>query len=463
MVFSSEFFLCISLPGALLGYFALSFSRTMQNLFLLAVSLFFYAWGEPYAIFLMLFSICANYVLALLLVRKWKIFWFVVALFANLMPLAIFKYSFFIISNINKLFSLTLPEPRLALPIGISFFTFQALSYVIDVYRGKVEPQSSVFKLGLYISFFPQLVAGPIVRYTDIEKQINNRRYVSGDFIYGCRRFAVGLAKKVLLADHLAEIADFSFDPVNPLSVSILWLGAIAYAFQIYFDFSGYSDMAIGLGRMFGFKFGENFRNPYGATSISDFWRRWHISLGSWFRDYVYIPLGGNRVRRIRLVFNLLVVWSLTGLWHGANWTFVMWGLGYFVLIAFEKVFANFSIPPFLRLLARPYALLSVLLLWVLFRSSDIAAAVGYLKGMLCMSGFPVFDDMALCQLRSGWAWLALATTICIVSPRSEGLYHLGGGYCKIVLRELFFIVLFLLSIAAVVNSSYSPFIYFNF
>ena len=315
--------------------------RKYKNLVLLAFSILFYAWGEPAFVLVMLLSIFINYLLGRL-IDKYRnhdkaLLW--TSVLFNLGILFIFKYLCFTLQNISWLISKDFSSIKIALPIGISFFTFQAMSYVIDVYKKKVQVQKSLFNLGLYIALFPQLIAGPIVRYETIEKKIENRDENYDDFAEGTVRFIQGLAKKVIIANNVALVSDAAFEtPINELSTAFAWLGAIAYSLQLYFDFSGYSDMAIGLGKMFGFHFLENFNYPYMASSITDFWRRWHISLSSWFRDYVYFPLGGSRVdSKARHIFNLFIVWLLTGIWHGANWTFIVWGLFYFILLVIEK------------------------------------------------------------------------------------------------------------------------------
>ena len=339
MLFSSLVFLIVFLPIVLFGYYVLFRKwRPAQNIFLLLASLVFYAWGEPKFVFVMIASILFNWLMGLLADRhrarkKLAGLWIVLDVAGNLGLLFVFKYLMFALNNVNTLFGTALPVPQIALPIGISFFTFQAMSYVIDVYRGDGQVQKNPLYVGLYISLFPQLIAGPIVRYQTVADEIQNRKETWADFADGVQRFLIGFLKKVLLANTMAIIADGVFDSQKPVCAAASALGLIAYTLQIYYDFGGYSDMGIGLGRMFGFHFLENFDYPYISTSITEFWRRWHISLGTWFRDYVYIPLGGSRVKKPRLVLNLFVVWMLTGIWHGANWTFVAWGFLYFVLL----------------------------------------------------------------------------------------------------------------------------------
>ena len=472
MVFSSDIFLYFVLPMVFGGFWALHRFPNAQNVFLCLASLMFYAWGEPLVVFVMLASIAANWVLALAMPAcrtSWRakaLLW--AAVVFNVGLLVVFKYLGFLADTANHLLGTSLPVPSIPLPIGISFFTFQALSYVIDVYRGSVPPRCNPLDVGLYIAFFPQLVAGPIIRYDAFAPQIHGRRVCADDLVHGSRRFLVGLAKKTLIADRLADLADLHFnaapDMLSAAPVAGLWLGALAYAFQIFFDFSGYSDMAIGLGRLFGFRFAENFNRPYAASSITDFWRRWHISLSSWFRDYVYIPLGGNRVSRPRWIANLFAVWLLTGIWHGANWTFVVWGLGYFVFLLLEKLPDWSRAPRCLRPLARPYALLSILLLWVVFRSDSLSFAARYLAGMFSLLRGPVWDASSSSQLRAYAPWFAAAVACCIdFRSLVAGVRNRMPPLAWAWLHEAALLLLALAVFAAISNSSYSPFIYFNF
>ncbi len=393
MVFSSLIFLFVFFPLILLGYYIGLKQHMHRNIFLFIVSLIFYSWGEPTYIIIMLLSIWVNYKIGIQIenhsaTRYNKVQKYILAIgvFFNLFLLFMFKYEGFIVANITKIIPIRLASLNLPLPIGISFFTFQALSYLVDVYRKDVPAQKSVLNLGLYISFFPQLVAGPIVRYNTIVEQIEERHTTLPQFNDGIKRFITGVGKKIIFANNFAIVAEASFSS-NDLSISFAWLGAIAYTLQIYYDFSGYSDMAIGLGKMFGFEFLENFNYPYISKTITEFWRRWHISLGSWFRDYVYFPLGGSRVGKLRLVFNLLVVWSLTGIWHGAAWQFIAWGLLYFVVLTFEKL-TNLSSRLnniVLSSIYRMFTMLFVVLGWVLFASADITQAMEHIRSMFGM------------------------------------------------------------------------------
>lgn len=472
MLFSSTTFLYLFLPVVLVFNFLIfRKSRTLQNIFLLFASLFFYAWGEPKFVLIMLASIIVNWLMGLLISKnrgKKGASRLIIALdvIFNLGLLFVFKYLTFSGNIVNSVFGLNLPVPNIALPIGISFFTFQAMSYVIDVYREKGEVQTNILYVGLYISFFPQLIAGPIVRYETIADQIKNRKETLDDFFDGFARFVVGLAKKVLLANSFAIVADQAFDTLNAgASISVLfgWLGAIAYTLQIFFDFSGYSDMAIGLGRMFGFHFLENFDYPYISRSLTEFWRRWHMSLGTWFRDYVYIPLGGSRCGKARSILNLFVVWLLTGIWHGANFTFIVWGLMYFVLLVFEKQTGLHNKGGkvsniFLWL----YAMLFVVVGWVIFRAESIGDAFAYIKTMFGLNGNALSDGLFIGWFKQNLILLAvglIASTpvFKLVSNKTKNCAAIG--YIKAI--GLF--VLFVLSVASLVSSSYNPFIYFNF
>jgi len=470
MLFSSSEFLFFFLPGVIFSYYVLcGKNRLLQNMLLLVASLFFYAWGEPKFVFVMVLSIMANWFFGLL-VHKFKAHKSAVrgiltaATVFNLGIMFIFKYFMFSIENVNSLFGFTLSVPVIALPIGISFFTFQAFSYVLDINRGVGEVQKNPFYVGLYISFFPQLIAGPIVRYETIAHEIKHRKETLDDFTSGVTRFIVGFLKKVLLANTMAVIAKNAFDVQGTLSVGLAWLGVFAYAFQIYFDFSGYSDMAIGMGKMFGFHFLENFNYPYISKSISEFWRRWHISLGTWFRDYVYFPLGGSRVKsKIRLVFNLFIVWFLTGIWHGANWTFIFWGLMYYVLITYEKL-TNFEekLKKF-GWLKYIYTMSFVLFGWVLFRAQNLSAAGEYLMAMFGLTGNPLIDDAFVLNLTQNLVFLAacavfsLPTAVIIREKIGDRSKVTGAVYAAGLM------ILLLAAVSYLIKGSYNPFIYFNF
>ncbi|MDO4569098.1 MAG: MBOAT family O-acyltransferase [Planctomycetia bacterium] len=471
MLFSSEIFLFLFLPFMLFVYYGLLFRwRSLQNLFLLGMSLLFYAYGEPWFVLVMVTSILANWIFGLL-VEKFRenrtagrgIL--IAMLVVNLGILGYFKYWMFFLGNINYFIGSYIPIPQITLPIGISFFTFQAISYVMDIYRGKGKAQKNPCNVGLYIAFFPQLIAGPIVRYETIAEQIHGRRESLDDFSEGACRFIVGLSKKMLLANTMALVADAAFEMApTDRCVLMAWMGALAYTFQIYFDFSGYSDMAIGLGKMFGFHFLENFQYPYVSRSVSEFWRRWHMSLSSFFRDYVYIPLGGNRVNNARLILNLFVVWALTGLWHGANWTFIGWGLFYFVLLVFEKYtgFEKRGNSSFLLPLKHLYTILAFVLGWVLFRAENIAAAGTYFQTLFGLAGTPFFNDFVVFYFHESRYFFAFAVLFSMpVVPWLEKRW--GGRACFEMLRVLAYCALFFVSVVYVVQGGRNPFIYFNF
>lgn len=472
MLFSSTTFLYLFLPTVLFFNFVVfRKSRLLQNIFLLFASLFFYAWGEPKFVLVMIASIITNWFFGLMVSKKrdsQKLCKLLIALDVtfNLAILFVFKYLAFTFGIIDGVFKAGLPIPNIALPIGISFFTFQAMSYVLDVYRQKGEVQTNVLYVGLYISFFPQLIAGPIVRYDTIADQIKNRKETVDDFFDGFARFVVGLAKKVLLANSFAFLADQSFDAVkngNSISVMFGWLGAIAYTLQIFFDFSGYSDMAIGLGRMFGFHFLENFDYPYISTSITEFWRRWHISLGTWFRDYLYIPLGGSRCSKGKNIFNLFVVWFLTGLWHGANFTFIIWGLMYFVLLVIEKLTGlHKKTGKKIIVFKWLYTILFVVLGWVLFRSESIGDAIRYLGSMFGLAGNAFLDGTFTAWFTQNMILLTVGIILCTPLFRMLDRKFENSNVAGYI-KAIGIICLFVLSVASLVSSAYNPFIYFNF
>ena len=472
MLFSSTTFLYLFLPIVLFfNFIVFKKSRLLQNIFLLFASLFFYAWGEPKFVLVMIASIVVNWFFGLIISKKRDnkiISKLIIALDVafNLSLLFVFKYLTFAGNVFNDITGMNLTIPSIALPIGISFFTFQAMSYVIDVYRQKGEVQTNILYVGLYISFFPQLIAGPIVRYETIADEIKNRKETVDDFFNGFARFVVGLSKKVLLANSFAILADQTFDSAkngDSISVMFSWLGAIAYTLQIFFDFSGYSDMAIGLGRMFGFHFLENFDYPYISTSITEFWRRWHISLGTWFRDYLYIPLGGSRCGKARNIFNLFVVWFLTGLWHGANFTFIAWGLMYFVLLVIEKLTGiHKKNGKVINVFKWIYTILFVVLGWVLFRANSISDAIVYLKSMFGLNGNVFSDGMFIGWFTQNLILLVIGIVLCtpifkVLSEKTKNSNVVG------FVKTGALIGLFVLSVASLVSSSYNPFIYFNF
>ena len=465
MLFSSTVFLFVFLPSVLLGYYLLSRFHRAQNLLLLLASLLFYAWGEPVYVFLMLGSIVGNYLFGLALSNaKRRKAWLVAAVCFNLGILFYFKYSAFTVSNLNALFALHLPVRNIALPIGISFFTFQAMSYVIDVYRGTAAVQRNMFDLGLYIAFFPQLIAGPIVRYNSIAEQIQHRRVTPEGFQDGVWRFTLGFAKKVILANTLSLAAEkaFSLAGAGEITTAMAWLGSLAYTFQIYFDFSGYSDMAIGLGALFGFRFEENFNYPYLSRSVSEFWNRWHISLGRWFRDYVYFPLGGSRVSKGKLLRNLFVVWLLTGIWHGAAWQFIVWGLGYGVLVSLEKL-TGFPRRCKSKVLRVGYAVLTFLIVnagWVVFGAQDLSAALVQWRAMLGSGAAP---DLTAAFYWTEYRPIFLLAAFFSTPLLKSALSRLPGGAWREVLRAVCMLALLLVSVSYLVMGAHNPFIYFNF
>ena len=477
MLFPSVEFIFAFLPIVLTVYFILLRRNVLlKNIWLFAASLFFYAFGEGSFILLMLGEILLDYLLALFLNRSQKR-WarrtlLGIAIISNIGILGIFKYASFVCVDI-----LHLPPDAVGiaadihLPLGISFFTFQALSYVLDVYMGKVDATGSFLNVGLYVSFFPQLVAGPIVRFTDIADAINNRKESIDGFSSGVVRFLIGLSKKVLIANNMALVADAAWKLIIgdrlEASVAMAWLGAISYTLQIYFDFSGYSDMAIGLGKIFGFDFPENFTHPYIATSLTEFWRRWHISLSSWFRDYVYIPLGGSRRGEARTYINLMIVWLLTGIWHGANYTFVVWGLLYGILLMIEKVIcAHKAIRKqslIQRIFGHLYTMIVVTLAWVIFRSDSINDALIYILGMFGRGSGKLVDRVFVAYLKQNICFYIPAIIGCM--PILESLEIKFGEKNPIYNVAFGATVLagFVISVSYIINNGYNPFIYFNF
>lgn len=466
MVFSSTIFLCVYLPLVLLGYYICP--KKGKNLFLLIVSLIFYAWGEPKYVFLMIFSILVNYVFGLLMdkhrenKKRLKLL-LVISVIIDLGLLSVFKYTDFIITNINSVFGAGFDLLNIALPIGISFYTFQAMSYTIDVYRDDVRVQRNLIDFGMYITMFPQLIAGPIVRYTDVQDQLAERNVTTADFSEGIMRFVVGLGKKVLLANQMGAVWTQIYALGGDISALMAWTGAAAYTFQIYFDFSGYSDMAIGLGRMFGFKFPENFRYPYESVSITDFWRRWHITLSTWFKEYLYIPLGGNRRGLARQALNLLIVWTLTGFWHGAGWNFVMWGLYYFAILFIEKLFLLKALDKLPRLFRHAYALLLIVIGWVIFASDDVSVMLPYLGSMFGANGALGGMDVYTLLTRA-----ALMVICCVASTElPKRLFVTAAGKMNekaaFTVKIVLTLTLLALSVVFLIGDSYNPFLYFRF
>ena len=460
MVFSSFVFLLVFLPLILLLYY-ISPGR-IKNLVLLLGSLLFYAWGEPVYVLIMLFSTVFDYTNGRLISyfkagnrNLWAKAVLIVDICGNLGILGFFKYADFFIGTVNSLTGAGIGLLQIALPIGISFYTFQTMSYTIDVYRGQVPPQRNILDFATYVTLFPQLIAGPIVQYKTVAHELGKRRVGLEDFSEGVYRFSKGLAKKVLLANQIGSLWD-TISSMQELTVATAWLGAIAYSFQIYFDFSGYSDMAIGLGRMFGFHFLENFDFPYVSKSITEFWRRWHISLGSWFREYVYIPLGGNRKGKLRQVMNLLIVWMLTGLWHGASWNFVLWGLYYGLLLILEKLFLSKIMERLSGVLKHIYSLFLILLGWMIFAQTDMSRLGVYLKAMFGVGVELVNSDFWYFLSCNGV--LLVILVLCSMNVWKR-IPQKMLGVCKPVLMVLFMA----LSFAFLVGDSYNPFLYFRF
>ena len=466
MVFSSTIFLCVYLPLVLLGYYICP--KKGRNLFLLIVSLVFYAWGEPKYVFLMIFSILVNYIFGRLMdknrgrQKRMKLL-LVLSVVIDLGLLSVFKYTDFIITNVNAIFGSSFDLLNIALPIGISFYTFQAMSYTIDVYRNDVRVQKNLIDFGMYITMFPQLIAGPIVRYADVQDQLAERSVTTADFSEGIMRFVVGLGKKVLLANQMGAVWSEIYALGGDVSALMAWTGAIAYTFQIYFDFSGYSDMAIGLGRMFGFKFPENFRYPYQSVSITDFWRRWHITLSTWFKEYLYIPLGGNRCGLARQALNLLIVWSLTGFWHGAGWNFVMWGLYYFVILFIEKLFLLKALDKLPKLFRHVYALLLIVIGWVIFASDDVSVLLPYLGSMFGANG--AIGGMDVYTLLTKAVLLIICCIASTELPKRLFLSATGAMNEKaaFTIKSVMTIALLALSMILLIGDSYNPFLYFRF
>lgn len=468
MVFSSIFFIFAFLPVTVIVYYSLG--KHLRNIVLLIASLFFYAWGEPVYVLLMCGSIMINYFIGTLLgrddtgKRKSKLF-LIIALVFNLGCLAYFKYFGMIISTIASISSWNLNVRTLVLPLGISFYTFHALSYVIDVYRRKIRSQKSPILFALYITMFPQLVAGPILKYADIESQLADRSINFRKFYSGMRRFLCGLAKKVLIANNIGLLwSEVKAMPGAEISVLMAWAGIIAFTLQIYFDFSGYSDMAIGLGKMFGFRFKENFQYPYISQSISEFWKRWHISLGSWFKEYVYISLGGNRVGKWKLIRNLFIVWFLTGFWHGASWNFVLWGLYFGILIIIEKLFLQKSMMRWPKAIRHIYSLLFIVIGWVFFEFTNVMDMLNFIGIMFGVGGNALVDNQVIVKLKA----YAILYLVCIIAatplPKKLALSfkRIHCNICKFA-ENVYYCVLIFFSTAYMVGSTYNPFIYFRF
>jgi len=468
MLFSSIVFLFTFLPAVMILYYLLPVR--FRNVILLLASLVFYAWGEPVYLFLMLLSILFNYFSGLDIARNLQdkraakrslVF----NLIINLAVLGFFKYEGFVLDTLNGILPVHISYHALPLPIGISFYTFQILSYIIDVYRGNVKVQTNLPNFALYVTMFPQLIAGPIVQYADVDEQLASREVSRTKFGEGSMYFIRGLAKKVLLANTSGMIfTEVSGLAKDNIAVMTAWLGAFAYMFQIYFDFSGYSDMAIGLGKMFGFEFNMNFNYPYVSKSITEFWRRWHISLSSWFRDYVYIPLGGNRVSKIKHIRNLLIVWFLTGLWHGAAWNFVAWGLYYGVILIIEKYLLSPVLDRLPDVVRHIYSIVLVVIGWVLFFSSSFGQAADYIRVMFGAGAHGFADRESMYLLTSNlilWLILIFGSTP-LVHFRYEHMLRTKKWNTTII-NSVVYVALFIVCIAYLVTETYNPFLYFRF
>lgn len=479
MVFSSLLFLFYFLAPTLIIYGLVP--NRYKNVTLFIVSLFFYAWGEPTYVFLMIFSAVFNYLSGFVIGKNKSKTALIVNCVVNLGLLVVFKYSDFFISTVNSVIRTNFPLLKLALPIGISFYTFQALSYCIDVYRGKTRVQKDFVSFGLYLSFFPQLIAGPIVRYDDIANQLGNHPQKIKMFSEGVQRFCAGLAKKVLIANNVGQLWELTAATADRSMLSA-WLGIIAYTFQIYYDFSGYSDMAIGLGKMFGFEFCENFNYPYISKSITEFWRRWHISLSSWFKEYVYIPLGGSHIyesdyhtttrigrlvftpakkAKLRIYMNIFVVWMLTGLWHGASFNFVAWGVYYGILLVIEKQFLLKRLEKLPSAVRVIYTMFVVIIGWVFFASADFGSAFSYIASMFNVFNFGITDNVFLFRFFS--YWIVLLAAFLGSSPKIRKYFmNVTSGKLYWLRHVLAFVVL-IVCVAYLVDDTYNPFLYFRF
>ena len=461
MLFSSLTFLLAFFPLVLVLYYVNN-NRVYRNIILLISSLIFYSWGEPRTIIIMIITIIVNYVMAIMIEEneKYRKLLFIVTCIFNIGILFFFKYFNFFVNDVLMLKNVTL---NIILPIGISFYTFQILSYVIDVYKKEVVAQRSIINLGAYVTMFPQLIAGPIVRYQTIAKELTERKEHVDDITEGLRRFIIGLGKKIIIANQMAIIADTVYItiPLHDLNTMFAWIGTIAFALQIYYDFSGYSDMAIGLGKMFGFHFVENFNYPYIATSITDFWRRWHISLSSWFRDYVYIPLGGSRCSKARWMLNIMIVWSLTGLWHGASYNFVLWGLYYGVLLMMEKLFFKKYLDK-LRGINYIITMLIVLVGWVFFNSSSVDQIIYMIRNLFGFNG-----SFSLILLNNqGILYLLPYMLIAIIGmgPWINQLFiKIRNNTIGFTIYDIYLVVILVVCLIFLINNSYNPFIYFRF
>ena len=467
MLFSSLTFIFIFLPLTLLIYY-LSKDK-YKNYILLSFSILFYSWGEPKYVILMILSVVFNYYFALGIDKskkqKTKKLILVFSIIFNIGLLFGFKYLNFFSSNISNLFSINLPILNIALPIGISFYTFQILSYVADVYKKEVKVQKNIFTLATYIALFPQLIAGPIVRYQTVEKELKERKHTLDKFVKGFKRFIIGMGKKVIIANNAAILADTIFNGAiaNGYTGLILIIGTLAYTIQIYFDFSGYSDMAIGLGKMFGFEFLENFNYPYVAQSITDFWRRWHISLSTWFRDYVYIPLGGNRVNKLKWIRNILVVWCLTGFWHGAEWNFIIWGLYFAIILLLEKLALENFLKRLPKLISWIYAFILINIGWIIFRSENMNLLTYMFKNILNFDNSTLYSFLANNYYLLNYLPFVLLGLIFSFPIFKKIDNNLKENPLYNIVKDIIIVLILIFSICILISNSYNPFIYFRF
>ena len=459
MVFSSIPFLFFFLPIVLICYYLVPFK--LKNYVLLVFSLIFYAWGEPVYIILMIFSCLLNYFYALYHDKvKNKKLLFILCIVANLLILGFFKYADFLIDIINSIFRLNINPLKLALPIGISFFTFQTMSYSIDVYRSSVVPERNFFYFTTYVSMFPQLIAGPIVRYETISKELYKIDINFNNFSDGLLRFMQGLFKKVLIANNIGYLWT-TLSSMESLSIASAWLGIIAYTFQIYFDFSAYSDMAIGMGKMLGFNYLENFNYPYISKSVTEFWRRWHISLSSWFKDYVYIPLGGSKCSRIKHIRNILIVWCLTGIWHGASYNFMLWGLYYGIILIIEKFFLKDFLSKLPNTLKHIYTMLVVIIGWLIFASTDLSMFSVYFSNMFNIFKYPFIDETFIFYFKSYFIIIVISTLLSM--PIYQNIKKKLNSRGWMIISLILYLVFFFITVSYLVSDSYNPFLYFRF
>lgn len=475
MIFSSLIFLFLFLPAVLLLYYLVP--RRFRNCILLAASLLFYSWGEPFYILVMIFSTVFDYVNGIAIEnfnakgqgKKAKIV-LINSLVINLAVLMLFKYSDFFVQNINSVFSTGFTPPDLSLPIGISFYTFQTMSYSIDVYRKNITAQRNIIDFGTYVAMFPQLVAGPIVKYKDIADQLRGRKESVDFFSYGIKRFITGLFKKVMLANNIGFLWDqISSSSFEDMPMMTAWIGALAFTFQIYFDFSGYSDMAIGLGKMLGFTFLENFNHPYRSKSVTEFWRRWHISLGSWFKEYVYIPLGGSRCGKLKNIRNLLIVWGLTGFWHGASWNFIIWGMFFGIILVIEKTFLLKRLEKIPAILSHLYTMLIVIFSWIIFAFDGMKDIGLYLKAMFGANSASLFNSETTYIFSSNavliftCAIASMGISKIIKNRLSKNWSITNTTYVFPIVQGIALVAMLLVSVSFLIGDAYNPFLYFRF